>query len=102
MTLSLITHHDILTDEVLEADTAGRAGRRTSVLVVGAGPTGLLLAAELGRRAVPCHLIDARPAPLHWDRATVVQPRSLEVFTSLGLVDRFLERYRRLLHAGHR
>jgi 2-polyprenyl-6-methoxyphenol hydroxylase-like FAD-dependent oxidoreductase len=60
------------------------------VLVVGAGPTGLLLAAELQRRGVPCHLIDARPAPLHWDRATVIHPRSLEVFESLGLVDKFL------------
>jgi 2-polyprenyl-6-methoxyphenol hydroxylase-like FAD-dependent oxidoreductase len=61
-----------------------------AVLVVGAGPTGLLLASELRRRGVPCHLIDARPAPLHWDRATVVHPRSLEVFESLGVVDEFL------------
>jgi 2-polyprenyl-6-methoxyphenol hydroxylase-like FAD-dependent oxidoreductase len=61
------------------------------VLVVGAGPTGLLLAAELHRRGVPCHLIDARPGPLHWDRATVVHPRSLEVFESLGIIGRFLD-----------
>jgi len=60
------------------------------VLVVGAGPTGLLLAAELQRRGVPCHLIDALPGPLHWDRATVVHPRSLEIFESIGVVDRFL------------
>jgi 2-polyprenyl-6-methoxyphenol hydroxylase-like FAD-dependent oxidoreductase len=63
----------------------------TVVLVVGAGPTGLLLASELNRRGVPCHLIDARPAPLHWDRATVVHPRSLQIFESLGLVERFLD-----------
>jgi 2-polyprenyl-6-methoxyphenol hydroxylase-like FAD-dependent oxidoreductase len=61
-----------------------------SVLVVGAGPTGLLLAAELHRRGVNCHLIDARPRPLDWDRATVIHPRSLELFESLGLVDKFL------------
>ena len=61
-----------------------------AVLIVGAGPTGLLLAAELERRNVPCHLIDARPAPMHWDRATVVHPRSLQIFESLGLVDQFL------------
>jgi 2-polyprenyl-6-methoxyphenol hydroxylase-like FAD-dependent oxidoreductase len=68
----------------------GNADRR-SVLVVGAGPTGLLLASELQRRGVPCHLIDARPGPLHWDRATVVHPRSLELFESLGLIGRFLD-----------
>jgi len=60
------------------------------VLVVGAGPTGLLLAAELRRRGVRCRLIDAHAAPLHWDRATVIHPRSLEVFEALGLVERFL------------
>lgn len=78
-------------DAVHEDGNGDRVRRRPAVLVVGAGPTGLLLAAELQRRGVPCHLIDARPAPLHWDRATVVHPRSLEVFESLGLVDRFLD-----------
>jgi 2-polyprenyl-6-methoxyphenol hydroxylase-like FAD-dependent oxidoreductase len=77
-----------------------------NVLVVGAGPTGLLLAAELQRRGVTCRLIDAHPAPLHWDRATVVHPRSLEVFEALGIVEPFLEagvkqRMARL-HAGGR
>jgi 2-polyprenyl-6-methoxyphenol hydroxylase-like FAD-dependent oxidoreductase len=60
------------------------------VLVVGAGPTGLLLASELHRRGVGCRLIDARPQQLQWDRATVVHPRSLEVFESLGLIEPFL------------
>jgi 2-polyprenyl-6-methoxyphenol hydroxylase-like FAD-dependent oxidoreductase len=63
----------------------------TDVLVVGAGPTGLLLAAELCRRGVVCRLIDAFADTQHWDRATVVHPRSLEVFESLGIVDRFLD-----------
>jgi 2-polyprenyl-6-methoxyphenol hydroxylase-like FAD-dependent oxidoreductase len=66
--------------------TSGRA----PVLVVGAGPTGLLLAAELNRREVPCVLIDDRSGPQHWDRATVVHPRSLELFESLGLSEQFL------------
>ena len=83
---------------------AERLGRGPAILVVGAGPTGLLLGSELHRRGVPCHLIDARPAPLHWDRATVVHPRSLEVFESLGLVDSFLDagcRQRTIkIHAG--
>jgi 2-polyprenyl-6-methoxyphenol hydroxylase-like FAD-dependent oxidoreductase len=62
----------------------------TTVLVVGAGPTGLLLAAELLRRNVECRVIDAHQAPLHWDRATVVHPRSLELFEGLGLLDPLL------------
>jgi 2-polyprenyl-6-methoxyphenol hydroxylase-like FAD-dependent oxidoreductase len=61
------------------------------VLVVGAGPTGLLLAAELARRDVDCLLIDAHDAPLDWDRATVVHTRSIEIFEALGLAGRILE-----------
>ena len=62
----------------------------TSVLVVGAGPTGLVLASELVRRGVACELIDERPGPQAWDRATVIHPGSLEVFEALGIADRFL------------
>lgn len=67
------------------------APRHVPVLIVGAGPTGLLLAGELVRRGVACHLVDALPEPLAWDRATVVHPRSLEVFDALGIVEAFLE-----------
>ncbi|WP_278485009.1 FAD-dependent monooxygenase [Achromobacter insolitus] len=62
----------------------------TTVLVVGAGPAGLLTAAELRRRGVQCLLIDAHERPLEWDRATVVHPRSLEIFDSLGIVEPLL------------
>lgn len=63
----------------------------TPVLIVGAGPTGLVLAAELRRRGVECTLIDARDEPRHWDRATIVHARSLELLATVGLADRFLE-----------
>jgi len=66
------------------------ASELIDVLVVGGGPTGLLLAAELRRRDVTCRLIDANPGPLPWDRATVVHPRSLEFFDSLGIVEPFI------------
>ena len=61
------------------------------VLVVGAGPTGLLLAAELERRDVGCMLIDALDAPRGWDRATVVHERSLQILEALGIVDGVLD-----------
>ncbi|MGE3244439.1 MAG: FAD-dependent monooxygenase [Pirellulales bacterium] len=76
-----------------------------AVLVVGAGPTGLLLAAELSRREVCTRIVDLNPGPLHWDRATVVHPRSLEVFESLGIVEPLLaigvkQRFARIHSAG--
>mgnify|MGYP000455492626 CR=1 FL=1 len=62
----------------------------TTVLVVGAGPAGLLTAAELQRRGVDCLLIDAHDGPLDWDRATVVHPRSLEILDTLGILEPLL------------
>ena len=62
----------------------------TPVLIVGAGPTGLLLAAELRRRGVECMLIDAREEANRWDRATIVHSRTLELMATIGLADRFL------------
>lgn len=63
-------------------------GVDTQVLIVGAGPTGLTLAGELARRGVDSTLIDSLDAPLHWDRATIVHPRTMELFATLGIADR--------------
>ncbi|MFK8253010.1 FAD-dependent monooxygenase [Ancylobacter terrae] len=65
--------------------------RDVGVLVVGAGPTGLLLAAELERRGVDCLIIDAHEKPVTWDRATVIHPRSVEIFDALGIADPLLK-----------
>lgn len=60
----------------------------TTVLIVGAGPTGLTLAVELARYRVPFRLIEAAPEPQTGSRGKGVQPRSLEVFDDLGIGER--------------
>src|ERR671917_2767330 len=62
----------------------------TDVLIVGAGPTGLTLACELLRRDVRCCIIDKAPAPATTSRALGLQPRTLELFDTMGIVDRVL------------
>jgi 2-polyprenyl-6-methoxyphenol hydroxylase-like FAD-dependent oxidoreductase len=57
------------------------------VLVVGAGPTGLMVANELSRHGVPPRIVDRGPAPATTSRALVVQPRTLEIFDDIGVVD---------------
>ncbi len=74
----------------MKPDVPENVDPNPDVLVVGAGPTGLLLAAELVRRDVSCLLIDALDAPRGWDRATVVHERSLEIFEALGVAEPFL------------
>jgi 2-polyprenyl-6-methoxyphenol hydroxylase-like FAD-dependent oxidoreductase len=51
-----------------------------AVLIVGAGPTGLTLACELGRRSVSFCLIEAAPGQQPGSRGEGIQPRTLEVF----------------------
>lgn len=57
------------------------------VLIVGAGPTGLVLALELARRNVPFRIIEARSGPGQASRAIVVHARTLEFYQQLGIAD---------------
>jgi len=61
------------------------------VLIVGAGPTGLMLANQLGRRGVRTLIVDRHGGPARETRALGVQARTLEIYAKLGIVDRALE-----------
>jgi 2-polyprenyl-6-methoxyphenol hydroxylase-like FAD-dependent oxidoreductase len=54
------------------------------VLVVGAGPTGLALAAHLAAFGIPVMVIDRAADRAHESRALAIQPRTLEVLAGLG------------------
>jgi 2-polyprenyl-6-methoxyphenol hydroxylase-like FAD-dependent oxidoreductase len=60
----------------------------TDVLICGAGAAGLSLAIDLARRGVGFRLIEKKNAPFHGSRGKGLQPRTLEVFEDLGIVDR--------------
>ena len=64
-------------------------GFDTDVLIVGAGPAGLVLACELARRGVDFRLVEQRDEPLLASRGKGVQPRTLEIFEDLGVLDAF-------------
>jgi len=63
----------------------------TDVLVVGAGPTGLMLANQLCRRGVRALIIDRHAGPSLETRALGVQARTLEIYSHLGIVERALQ-----------
>jgi 2-polyprenyl-6-methoxyphenol hydroxylase-like FAD-dependent oxidoreductase len=63
------------------------AALETAVLVVGAGPTGLMLANQLARRGVRPIIIDRHSGPAQQTRAMAVQARTLEIYAAMGIAD---------------
>src|SRR5688572_21193688 len=63
----------------------------TDVLIVGGGPTGLMLANQLARRGVRVLIVDRHSGPAQQSRALAVQARTLEIYSGLGIAERALE-----------
>ena len=57
------------------------------VLIVGAGPSGLVLALSLARRGAPFRIIDENPGPGEHSRAMGVHARTLEFYQQFGFAD---------------
>jgi len=57
----------------------------TQVLIVGAGPTGLTLAVDLGLRGVRCTIIEHKPEPQFLPKMERVNARSMEIYRRMGL-----------------
>ena len=64
----------------------------TSVLVVGAGPAGLVTAIGLARQGVPVMLVERHAQISTFPRATAVSPRSMEIMREWGLEGRVRDR----------
>ena len=63
----------------------------TDVLIVGAGPVGLTMAAELARYGLAIRIIDKAPHPTTTSKALAIWSRSLELFDRMGCTQSFLE-----------
>lgn len=64
------------------------------VLIVGAGPTGLVLACELRRRGLAVRVVDRAEGPARESRALGLQARTLEIFDAMGCVEDIVARGR--------
>jgi 2-polyprenyl-6-methoxyphenol hydroxylase-like FAD-dependent oxidoreductase len=61
--------------------------KTTEVLIVGAGPVGLMMACQLSLFNIRCRIIDRKKAPFGYSGAMVIHARTLEVFRQMGLAD---------------
>ena len=64
---------------------------RNDVLIIGAGPSGLFVAAELARHGVAAGLVEREVQPHREARATAIQPGTLEILDSVGVLAPFLD-----------
>ncbi len=62
------------------------------VLIVGAGPTGLMMALLLKRQGIACRIIDQHPQMTQTSNALVVQARTLEIWRDLGFLETAMAR----------
>lgn len=62
------------------------------ILIVGAGPTGLMMACQLLRFGVSFRIIDKQPDRAQESRAFGIQARTMELFQTLDLSEEFLKR----------
>jgi len=69
----------------------GNRMTRNDALIIGAGPSGLFAAGELARHGVSVRLIEREVQPHRQARATAIQPGTLEILDSVGLLLPFLE-----------
>src|SRR4051812_2743439 len=61
------------------------------VLIVGAGPTGLVMALWLARLGVPFRIIEKHSGPGQTSRAMAVHARTLEFYRQLGFADEVVQ-----------
>ncbi|CAE6434048.1 hypothetical protein RSOLAG1IB_07779 [Rhizoctonia solani AG-1 IB] len=64
---------------------------KVDVLIIGAGPAGLMCAHGLAKAGVNVRIIDKRPSKVAAGQADGIQPRTIEVLQSYGLADRLLK-----------
>jgi 2-polyprenyl-6-methoxyphenol hydroxylase-like FAD-dependent oxidoreductase len=70
----------------------------TDVAVAGAGPTGLTAAITLLNNGAEVVVLDAAPGPAKTSRAALIHSRVLEVMEEMGVVDRILQRGKKVTH----
>jgi 2-polyprenyl-6-methoxyphenol hydroxylase-like FAD-dependent oxidoreductase len=63
----------------------------TDVIIVGAGPTGLMAANQLARHGIDFIIIDSKSGPTIQSRAILVTSRSLEIYQQMGISDSAVE-----------
>src|SRR5262247_1992273 len=66
------------------------SGRDKRVVIVGAGPVGMVCALALNRSGIPVTVLELEPAPVEDQRAATIHPSTLEMLDALGITQKIL------------
>ncbi|MGE5448080.1 MAG: FAD-dependent oxidoreductase, partial [Bacteroidales bacterium] len=61
------------------------------VLIVGAGPAGLMMACQLALHKIRFRIIDKRISPPKYSGALIIHARTMEIFQQMGLAEKVLK-----------
>jgi len=83
-------YHNPVLSETLISGVKGTTNQvqDTQVLVVGAGPVGLTLALDLGRRGARCTLIERNSSTIQLPKMERCNARTMEIYRRLGIAER--------------
>lgn len=76
----------------LESESRSTDEADMDVLIVGAGPSGLLMALECVQRGLSCRIIDKEMARNLNSKAIAIQPGTLQILEEMGIVEPFLKK----------
>src|SRR6516225_3339517 len=72
----------------MHANIRGRPSQRCAVVIIGAGPCGLVLAIELGRRNISTVVLEEKVRPSRFPSANATQARIMEHYRRLGFAEK--------------
>ncbi len=68
-----------------------QSGKIIEVLIVGAGPSGLMMACQLAIRGIHFRIIDKNEHPVTYSGALIVHARTVEIFNQMGLSEKAVQ-----------
>lgn len=66
--------------------------KNIEVLIVGAGPSGLMMACQLALRSIPFRIVDKKDHCINYSGALILQARSIEIFQQMGIAQKAIEK----------
>lgn len=70
---------------------ARNTGKEIEVLIVGAGPAGLMMACQLARHHIRFRIIDKKEYPTNYSGALIIQARSVEILNQMGIAQKVIQ-----------